>query len=149
MKTIKRIQASTGSRGGKRVLLAVWLLLPLISFAGGVITNCTEANLRAAMSGGGLVTFVCDGTITLTNTITNHVSTTLDAGGHQVTISGGNAVRVFYINTNVDLMLVNLTIANGRNDRGGGIFNDGGRLTVRHCRFAFNKAIGQSRGLWV
>ena len=40
-----------------------------------VVTNCTEAALRAAMAGGGTVTFACDGTITLASTITNRVDT--------------------------------------------------------------------------
>src|ERR1051325_7603317 len=89
-------------------------------FAGGVVTNCTEANLRAAMAGGGLVTFACDGTITLSKTITNSLSATLNGTGHQITISGGNAVRVFYVNTNVNFKLMNLVVADGRGANGAG-----------------------------
>jgi len=67
---------------------------------GGVVANPNEAELRAALAGGGTVTFACDGTITLATTITNEVNTTVDASGHQITISGSNTVRVFYVATN-------------------------------------------------
>ena len=44
---------------------ALLFLLPLAAPGDGVVTNCTEANLRAALAGGGTVTFACDGTILL------------------------------------------------------------------------------------
>jgi hypothetical protein len=44
-------------------LAAAILLIPWVGWAGGVVTNCTEADVRAAMAGGGVVTFACDGTI--------------------------------------------------------------------------------------
>ena len=78
-----------------------------------VVTDCTEMALRTAMAGGGGVTFACDGTIPLASTITNESDTTRDGSGHQVTISGNGAVRVFYINTNVTFAAVRLTIAEG------------------------------------
>lgn len=93
--------------------LALLLLGPVAALAGGVVTNCTEAALRAAMAESGTVIFACDGTITLTTTITNNVNVTLDGTGHQVIISGGSAVRVFSVSANTILGLVNLTIANG------------------------------------
>ena len=96
--------------GGAAALL---LLLPVAAWAEGVVTNCTEAALRAAMAGGGTVTFACDGTISLANTITNVSDTSARWRGHQVTISGNKAVRVFYVNTNVSFTAVNLTIADG------------------------------------
>jgi len=105
--------------------VSLLLLLPMAARGGGVVSECTEANLRAAMSGGGLVTFACDGTITLASTITNDLNTTLDGSGHQVTISGGNAVGVFHVKTNVLLTTIHLTIANGYSDMGAAIFNSG------------------------
>jgi hypothetical protein len=77
------------------------LFLPLGVHAGGVVTNCTEAALRAAVAGGGTVTFACDSTFRLASTITNNLNLTLDGSGHEVRISGGSAVRVFAVNTNV------------------------------------------------
>src|ERR1035441_1582501 len=100
------------SKRGVRGAVALLLLLPVTAWADGVVTNCTEAALRAAMAGGEVVTFACDGTIFLANTITNVASgTQLDGSGRQVTITGGNGVRMFYINTNVNFTVVNLTIA--------------------------------------
>jgi hypothetical protein len=114
-------------------------LLPLAAWSGGVVTNCTEANLRAAMAGGGSVTFACDGVVMLTGTITIASDTALDANGHQVTISGNNAVRVFSVETNVNFTVDNLTLANGSSDSGAAIVNAG---TVRaiNCVFSANTA---------
>jgi hypothetical protein len=95
-----------------------------------VVTNCTEAALRAAIAGGGLVTFACDGTITLASTITNDVNLTLDGSGRQVTISGGGAVRLFYVMTNVQFTAVNLTLANGFASAGGAVRNSAGRVSL-------------------
>jgi len=117
-----------------------------------VLTNCTEAALRAAMAWGGTVTFACDGTITLASTITNTVNVTLDGSGHHVTISGGNAVRVFSVSANATLALVNLTIANGAvcgpgNPRGAGILNSGGTVNATNCTFSLNVVVpGGTRG---
>src|SRR5208282_2563531 len=114
-----------------------------------VVTNCTEAALRAAIAGGGTVTFACDGTITLTNTITIATDTWLDGSGHQVTISGGNAVRVFEVPANATLGLVNLTIANGTvyggddgPDAAGGAIYNNGTVIVDLCTFTGNLASG-------
>lgn len=110
--------------------------------AGGIVTSCTESSLRAALAGGGTVTFACDGTITLANTISNSLNTVLDGTGHEITISGGSNVRVYYVATNVALTLTNLTIANGAAINGAGIFNDGGIVTLENCRFLSNAVHG-------
>lgn len=101
----------------------------------------SEAALRAAMASGQTVRFACDGTIILTSTITNNVNTTLDASGHQITISGGNAVRAFYINTNLNFRVVNLTIANGASLAGSAILNLGGTVELFGVTFRSNSAI--------
>ena len=106
------------------------------AWAGGVVASCTESALRVTMAGGGTVNFACDGTITLASTITNTVDAVLDGSGHQVTISGNNAVRVFYVATNVNFTVVNLTIAGGQSTDGAGVFNSGGMpiLSGTTCR---------------
>jgi hypothetical protein len=121
--------------------VALLLVLPMAAWAGGVVTNCTEAALRGAMAGGGVVTFACDGTITLASTITNDFDLTLDGSGHGVTISGGGAVRVLYVSTNTELTLINLTIANGLGTNGGGgVYNASGALSATNCTFLGNGA---------
>ncbi len=111
-----------------------------------VVTECTEAALRAAMSGGGTVTFACDGTITLASTIMTTTNTVLDAAHHQIAISGGNAVRLFYVSPGVAFCLANLTITNGSASDGGGILNAGGSVNATNCVFSGNRAIGGSLG---
>jgi uncharacterized repeat protein (TIGR03803 family) len=107
------------------------------------VTNATEEALRAAMAGGGRIILACDGTITLTSTITNVGDTTLDGSGHQVTISGGDSVRVLWVPTNTTLTLVSLTIAHGGNSSGylwggQGILNSGGTVSATNCAFSDN-----------
>ncbi len=104
------------------------------------VTNCTETAVRTTMAGGGTVTFACDGMITLTGTITNDNDTVLDGSGHNITISGGDAVRIFYNSTNTSLTLINVTIANGRCTNGAGIFNDGGTVLLSNVSFETNVA---------
>lgn len=100
----------------------------------------SEAILRTAMAYGGRITFACDGVITVTSTITNSVDTTLDGAGHDVTISGVDAVRVFFVTSNSAFGVKNLKIAHGRSSQGAGIFNDGGSLTLSHVGFETNYA---------
>lgn len=125
---------------GFRWAVALLVLLPVAAWAGGMVTDCTETALRAAMAGGGVVTFACDGTILLTDTITNVSDTTLDGSGHQVTISGNNAVRVFQVNTNVSFTVVNLTIVGGKSRGGSAILNLGGTVELTGVTFSGNTA---------
>jgi hypothetical protein len=111
---------------------------------GGVVTNCTEAALRAAIAGGGTATFACDGTIVLANTISITTNTVLDGTGHQITISGGGNLRVFYVGVNATLGLVNLTVANGFSANGGGAIFNTGSLNANNCQFVHNMAVGCS-----
>lgn len=48
------------------------LLSRQTAHGGGVVAGCTELNLRAALKGGGSVTFACDGVISLAHTVTCH-----------------------------------------------------------------------------
>lgn len=98
----------------------------------------------AAGSGTDTITFSVAGTIPLVQPLPDVTDTdglTID-GGDQITISGQNKRRVFFVNYG-DLALENLTIIDGypgSGNDGGGIFNNGGALTVRHCRLSGNKA---------
>jgi len=116
---------------------------PQTGRCGGTVTNCTEADLNAALTNGGTITFTCDGTITITNTKVISTNTTLDASGHNITISGGNTVGAFTVNSNVSLSLFNLTLANGRRTNGGAVYNSSGAtLLASNCNFTANSAIG-------
>ena len=122
-------------------VVAAILLLSASVHGAGVVTNCTEANLRAAMAGGGLVTFACDGTIALSSTITNNLDVTFDGAGHNVILSGSNTVRVFFVASNTTVAFKNLKIANGFSTKGAGIFNDGGTLALSGVLMAGNFAL--------
>ena len=128
---------------GYRAVVFLFELVLLIANAlgSGTVPNCDQASLLAALSGGGKVAFACDGTIVLTNTITIATNTVLDASGHTVTISGNNAVRVFTVTNGAAFALVNVTIANGRSQRGSGILNFDGFLTLLNCTLSNNTAI--------
>jgi fibronectin-binding autotransporter adhesin len=139
---------------------------PNVLLAAGTVTNCDEPSLRQAMTGGGLVTLACDGTIALANTLAVTNTTTIDASGHSVILSGNNTVRVLTVNgAATTLNLLNLTIANGRaagtngNDEialgpggngglgtGGGIYMSGGDLAASNCTFIANAATGGNGG---
>jgi hypothetical protein len=115
----------------------------------GSAASCTDAALNTELTGGGLVTFNCGGglvTIDIspaagsTGTKSIAVDTTID-GGSLITISGGNSVRVFSVNTSVKFTVQNLIVANGNSaDYGGGIWNGSGTLTVTNSTFSGNSA---------
>jgi hypothetical protein len=95
----------------------------------GTSASCTDAALNTALAGGGLVTFNCGGPATIdisggTGTKMIAADTTLDGEG-LVTISGGDRVGVFHVSSGATFIVRNLTIANGRFARGGGIENEG------------------------
>lgn len=96
----------------------------------GVVTNCTEGALRAALAEGGTVTFSCEGKITLTATLLITQDTTVDATGHAVELSGGDVVRVFQVGPGAQLILRHLNVTHGRNPNGAGLFNDGGTVVA-------------------
>ncbi|HEX5848665.1 MAG TPA: choice-of-anchor Q domain-containing protein [Rubrobacter sp.] len=69
-------------------------------------------------------------TITLGSTlpvVTDDDGLTINGQQNQITISGNNSVRVFYVNSGARLDLNNLTVANGDSGggSGGGIYNSG------------------------
>ena len=104
----------------------------------GTPDSCTEAELTAALSNGGNITFDCGpspATITVVRTQTIAANTTVDGGG-VITFSGGGASQaaLFSVSPAATLALANLTIADAPS---GAIFNEG-TLTVTHSTFAGN-----------
>jgi len=129
-------------------------------------SSCTSAALDAAVQKGGIITFNCGpnpATIKLTQQIrinnvagANRLGDTAIDGGGKVTLDGGNAARIFYLNAceqpwnsdhcqNFDhprFTVQNLTFVNGKvndPDKGGGaIYAQGGLLKVVNCSFFNN-----------
>src|SRR5439155_12173682 len=123
------------------------------------VADCTEAGLRFALSKGGTVTFLCSGTITVTNTIVISTNVVLDGTGTTPSISGGNAVRIFTVNRGVSFTVKNLTLTGGADTgasgtngtagagaSGGAIYNDGGTVSLVNCQVSGNKAAGGNGG---
>ncbi len=132
------------------VLVLLALALPATpAHAGGMVSVCDETHLRAALSGGGTVTFSCSGTITLTAAIVIAADTTIDGSGQSVTISGNNAVRVFYVNSGITLNLTGLIVANGMGFNGGGIYiANRGTLIVSNSTISNNSATSAGGGIY-
>ena len=65
-----------------------------------------------------------------------------------MTISGGLADRVLWISENVDAVLRNVSIVNGRSTFGGGVINHG-RLTLDHSLVANNEGTERGGGIYV
>ncbi|MGI8499741.1 MAG: DUF4114 domain-containing protein [Hassallia sp.] len=62
-------------------------------------------------------------------------------GANKLTVSGNDAVGVFYINSGKTVNIDGLTIAKGKANEGGGIYNDG-TLTVTNSTITGNSASG-------
>jgi len=122
--------------------------------AGGFIYAPTQPALEAALAGGGTATFECSGTIVLTNTISISQDTVLDGNGFTVTISGGNAVRIFQVASGVSYWIKSLTLSDGnvmapngadgsppspgQDALGGAVLCQGGNLTLTGCTLSNN-----------
>lgn len=142
-----------GVRTTRLTLLTVILLLtPLLAVvrpqpaaAAGVVPECTEAALRAALAGGGLVTFSCSGVIPLAGQLEISEDTTIDGDG-RVTLDGQDATRLIQVNGGVALTLIGLTLTNGNGNNGlGGAIYNSGSLTISAGVLTGNAAPG---GAW-
>ena len=103
-----------------------------------------------AGSGADTITFSVSGAITLGSALPSIGDATglaMDGTGQTVTISGNNAVRVMVIDVGASLTLNNLTIANGNEANGGGIFNNG-MLTITNSAFSGNSVTGMGGGIF-
>lgn len=127
-------------RQGICLALLAAICLPRVAFCGGVVSHTDEADLLAAMSGGGTVTFAVSGTIYLTNTIVVSNNTALNATGQNVAISGSNAVQIFSINSNTTVAITNLIMKDGYGGNGGAIYN-AGMLQLTTCTFINCRAV--------
>ena len=133
----------------------------------GTPAGCTSAAVVAAVAAGGVITFSCGPdpvviTMAATAKIRNASTRVVLDGGGKVTLSGGGAHRILYLNTcdqaqgwttshcqnqqYPQLTVQNLAFANGNStgqttDGGGGgaIFDRGGRLKIVHSRFTGNR----------
>jgi len=112
------------------------------------VPDCMGSSLATAISSasaGDTITFAQDcptaTPITLTSTQTIGKNLTIDGTGHQVTIDGGNTVRLFTVSSGVSFAVNALTLTGGNapGDFGGAI-NNSGTLTVTNSTLSGNSA---------
>lgn len=140
----------------KILIVAFCAVLPLSSRADTVITNFTLQAMAAALTNGGMITFTnvaTNATLALTNgSLVVSTNTIIDGSGLGITFSGNtstntNAIvkRVFYVTNNVTLTLANLSVINGEETNGAGIFVASGAIVnITNCTFSGNKAFGDN-----
>ena len=89
-------------------------------------------------------------TITLASQLTINKSITITGPGEvNLTISGGNTSRVFYINGSYTVDMFGMTIRNGNTSaNGGGLYNDGGNVTMTSCTVSGNTANVSGGGIY-
>ncbi|MBB1077630.1 DUF1566 domain-containing protein [Rhodoferax sp. 4810] len=93
-------------------------------------------------------------TIALVSEITIDKSLTIDGSSAPGLIISGDTdsdgdgdVRVFYVNSGIEVTINHLTIADGRADQGGAIYHSGGaQLTINDVIFSHNEAINSHGG---
>src|SRR5262245_37766243 len=105
-----------------RTLITLIACLPFVALGEGTVDDCTEASFRAALAGGGEVTFTEDCEIELTSPVDIGADTTIDASDVEVVIRGNGSIRLFSVADNVALNLAHLTLIGGRGTNGGAIF---------------------------
>lgn len=127
------MRSNAGSLRCLSILIALTLLVPVLavgrphpSAAAGVVTECTEASLRAALAGGGSISFSCTGTIPLSSQLEVTQDTSIDGGG-VVTFDGGLQTRLIHVARGAHLTLHGVTLTRGDAHApfGGALLNEG------------------------
>jgi hypothetical protein len=131
------------------VMAGVSLYAHAASDATLTVTDCSGetgpgriGTVISSASPGDTITFSCSGTIPITSTLTITKNLTLNGSGQNVTLDGGNSVQVLFVNSGVTFTLNALTIAHGSTTSGGGLFNEGGTVSISKSTFATNSATG-------
>ena len=135
--------------------LPVDVSAPTTTVGDGTAASCTADALQTAATTGGTIVFACGSapvTITVTSQIAFTKETVLDGGG-LVTLGGGGASRILYLDSDYNtptprLTVQRLSFRDGKSPAtgvdtaqgGGAIYRDGGSLTVIDCAFDGNHA---------
>jgi len=144
-----------------RVLLAVGLTgLTLLgpagsALAGGPVGNgtplsCDESTFKAALAGGGAVTFDCGGpkTIQLTSPAAINQDTTID-GGSVITLTGNLATQLFSVGPGTNLTLKNIILDKGyANHNAGGAIVNAGDLSLGNVTIQNSVADNDGGAIW-
>jgi uncharacterized repeat protein (TIGR02543 family) len=97
---------------------------------------------------GGTITFDADHTITLLSALPDlDRDMSIDGGSHHITLDGDGKYRIFHVLYEVSVTLNALTITNGHELRGGGIFIDG-TLTLTNSTLSNNSSDSDGAGIY-
>jgi hypothetical protein len=114
-----------------------------------VVTNCVDdVQLTQLLGNGGSITFNCN-SVNAPATIVFHSQkiitqpTSID-GSNVITFSGGGLTRTFFVMSNTELALVNLTVFNGGPHADGGAVLNNGTLIVTNVTFLSNTTVPTS-----
>jgi CSLREA domain-containing protein len=112
--------------------------------------DCSLRDAIAIASTGDTIDFSVTGSIVLSNTlgqlsIVKNLTLAGPQAGH-LTIDGNSLGRVLWVDSGITLNVRDITIANGKGDQGGGIYNKGS-INLTDTTFSHNHAdAGQSYG---
>jgi YD repeat-containing protein len=128
--------------------LLVSVLLPFSGRGAGTVTNLNWLDLDAALSGGGAVTFACDGVIykPYSAAITISGNVVIDGSGHQITLDGWSSWggQMFNVASGGSLVLSNITIADCVATTNGAAIYNLGTVSAYNTVFTNNIAQGLS-----
>ncbi len=158
----------------------VWLAIGITPLSAATLTVTSLADLGAgslreaigAAASGDTIEFALTGTISLSSQITIDKQLTISGPGEtNLTISGGNSTRVFFLDNGADVVINDLSIADGRavggnggnsgsktgyggNGAGGGggavgagiFINTGAKVEIEAVTFDGNAAVGGNGG---
>ena len=123
-------------------LFLTMLWIPLARAGTNNVPGCTEQDFTNTIILGGYIAFTQDCSITLSATVPIQTETTLDAQGHNVTISGGHQVQLFSVNSG-PFTGIGLTFTGGSNINGGAlIVNSNATMILLNCILSGNAAAG-------
>ncbi len=141
--------ASKAQQGAPNTPTGTFNVTTLADGGGGSLRQAlSDAN---SMAGPDTITFSVNGTINLESSLPsiNDNVTINGPGANLLTVRRniGGAYRIFTINSGVTASLSDLTLANGLQNNGGGIFNNG-TLTVSNCAITGNAAPDGGGGIF-
>lgn len=120
---------------------AFLLLLPILSFGHGSVTNSTQGDLEAALEGGGLVRIETTNIFNLTNTI-NIVADTILEGFPYANLRANNT-RIFTVAPGIKF-----TIRNAKLENGFGHHSGGGAIAGTNIVLHLENSLFQGNSSW-
>ena len=104
---------------------AVLTMIPAPKGTNHIVANLDPNELIGAIEAGGSVTFVCNGTFSLSQPIVATQDVVVDGSNYSVALSGGGRSQILAIPAGINVTLRDLTLTGGSGVAGGAISNSG------------------------